>query len=249
MRILGGFCFIWCIFSCYAEDTAKVESKVYADISEAAQDAAVSFGGIRALLGISLLFQKFFASIGNKDNFTENTMNVFGISTGMEYAKEFRYGFLVAINFGADISQKGKKEDSWNALNREYETQRGAIHGGIRTGKFESDVFSPYIAIKGGYLLPRYKSVIFVKIGASQVGGIYHYKQDENIVCNVGVKALVPSIGIGVERKMNNKFGISLEANLPIKKIIKRQEDNVEHKIKVGNVSIRLLATYSVLNN
>ncbi|MDR2067913.1 MAG: hypothetical protein LBP41_02915 [Holosporaceae bacterium] len=246
MRLLGVVCFALCIFCCPAEDEGKVETKIYSDISEAAQNAAISFGGIRGLLGVSLLLQKFGASVENSNDFTENKVNIFGASAGMEYAKELRHGFLVAVDVGADISKKGKKEGDWNSVNREYENQRGAVYPGTRTGKFETDAFSPHIALKGGYLLPSYKSVIFVKASISQVSGIYYYKRDEAKVCDVGVKAYVPSIGLGIERKINNKWGASLEASIPIKRNLKKKEDSVEHKIRVSSISLKIMATYGI---
>ncbi|MDR3187472.1 MAG: hypothetical protein LBT63_03540 [Holosporaceae bacterium] len=246
MRLLGCFCFALCLFRCHADDEGKVESKVYADISETAQNAAVSFGGIRGLLGISMLFQKFGASIENSGNFTEKSMNIFGASAAMEYAKEFRHGFLVAVDIGADISPKSKKEGDWNTVNREYESQRGAVYPGTRSGKFETDAFSPNIALKGGYLLPTYKSVIFVKIGVSQVSGVYYYKRDGAKVCDVGVKAFVPSIAFGGERKINNKWGASLEVGMSIKRRVKRKEDSVEHNIKIDRTIMKFMAIYDI---
>ncbi|MDR0632449.1 MAG: hypothetical protein LBF54_04425 [Holosporaceae bacterium] len=248
MKSLSYF-FALCVFGVLAEKSdndASSDPTVYVDISKSAREDAVSFGGARGLFGADLAFQDFDASVGNASNSTKNNVNLLGVCLGMEYAKAFRKGFLVAVDVGMDVSKKAKKDGSWSALNSEYETQRGVAHPGSRTGKLDSDTVSLNVAVKGGYLLPTYNSMMFLKLGVSKVGGTYSYKQGNNKVCDVKVSAYVPSLGLGIERKINKKWGASLEANLSLKKTSKKNCDNVEHKVKIGRTDIKLMAIYSV---
>ncbi|MDR2158388.1 MAG: hypothetical protein LBO02_03675 [Holosporaceae bacterium] len=245
MKVVSCFCFALCVSSALAED-AGATPKIYSDISESAQEDAVSFDGIRGFLGLNFLSQRFDASVGNSNNFTENKMNLFGLCLGMEYAKAFRKGFLVAIDVGVDVSKKNKKEGNWSALNEQFEAQQGPFHWGNRTGRFEKDLICPRVALRGGYLIPSYKSMIFVKLGICRISGVYLYEVNGVKVCNVDVGVYVPSLGLGIERKINRKWGASLEANWSMKKVSKGVYDMSEHKIKVGNRDIRLMGIYSI---
>jgi hypothetical protein len=232
-------------FSSWAEDSGT-GPKVYVDISKSAQEDAISFDGVRGILGLNLLSSGFDASIGNSENFTENRMNLLGLCLGMEYARAFRKGFLLAVDVTVDISKKSKKEGNWEILNKEYEAQRGRFHLGNRTGKFEKDLLSFQVALRGGYLIPSYKSMIFMKLGIGKMGGNYLYKVDNVDVCDIHVNAYVPSLGLGVERKINRKWGVSLEANWFMKKTVTGIYDNCNHRTKIGNRNIRLMGIYSI---
>ncbi|MDR0678429.1 MAG: hypothetical protein LBF44_02740 [Holosporaceae bacterium] len=258
MRTSRCFCLALCVFASVVFQETKVfgaessqenspkEPNVYVDISQSARENAVSFDGIRGLLGLFFTMQNFEASIGNSKNFTGNNMNQFGLYFGMEYSKSFRKGFLIAVNMETDISKKKKKEGSWKDLNDEYNIQRGQVYLGEKTGKLESDAICPGVALKCGYILPKYESVIFLKLGISKVNGKYYYNSSGAEVCNVNVNTYVPSLGLGVERKINRKWGAAIEANLPIKRSTKNIQDNVEHKMKVGRKDLRLMAIYSI---
>jgi hypothetical protein len=225
--------------------SGESQPRVYADISKSAQENAVSFDGIRGIFGVHFMFPKFGASIAERGNFTEHNFNIVGVNAGVGYSKSFRKNFLLAIDIGTDICKKGKKEGDWNTLNREYERERGGVYHGERSGKFESSPLLPNIALKCGYLFLNFKSVVFAKVSVSKVSGTYYYMRNGAKVCNADVSVYVPSIGVGIERKINKKWGASLEANMAIKRAAKKTEDGVEHKVRVGRKDLRIMGTYS----
>ncbi|MDR1983028.1 MAG: hypothetical protein LBQ08_04525, partial [Holosporaceae bacterium] len=143
-------------------------------------------------------------------------------------------------------SKKNQKDGAWKDLNNEYYAQHGQIYLGDKTGKLESNALCPGINLRCGYIFPKYESMVFLKIGISKVNGKYYYNSGGAEVCNVNVNAFVPSIGVGVEKKINRKWGASLEANLPMKRNTKNIRDNIEHKTRVGCTDLRLMAIYSI---
>ncbi|MDR0968741.1 MAG: hypothetical protein LBL99_03895 [Holosporaceae bacterium] len=254
MRVLNCLGLILCVASVFAEEKAEepkdsASPKVYVDISEAAQEDAVSFDGIRGLLGLSLTLQNFEASVDDAKNFTKNNMNLFGLCIGAEYAKTFRKGFLIAVDVYMDAVAKSSKDGSWGDLNLEYENRRGAAWSGEKTATLKRSAISPMLALKCGYLMPAYKSMAFVKLGVSNVSGSYRYEVDGSTVCDADFSVFTPSVGIGIERKINKKWGAFLEANLAIKKNTKIKRDGAEHNVKIGRVDIRLMASYAISNN
>ncbi|MDR1982809.1 MAG: hypothetical protein LBQ08_03370, partial [Holosporaceae bacterium] len=100
MRTPGWFCLALCAFASAvsgessdepkvlggesAQESADGGPSVYADISQSAREDAVSFDGIRGLLGLLLAMQKFEASVGSSKNFTNNSIDKFGLYFGME---------------------------------------------------------------------------------------------------------------------------------------------------------------------
>ena len=65
---------------------------------------------------------------------------------------------------------------------------------------------------------------------------------------------LIPTLGIGGFKRFNKKFGVSFEWNFPV---MKRENEKVltnlqgegsslEHRVKMGRSTIRVLATYNI---
>ncbi|MDR1560948.1 MAG: hypothetical protein LBS23_01180 [Holosporaceae bacterium] len=234
-----------------ASNNTETKPKLFADISRSAQENAVSFDGMQALFGFNFAFQNFIASVGNSKNLTQNKMDAFGARVGVGYSKSFKKGLLVAINIVADVLKKSKKDGNWNVCNQEYENQRGAVYPGERTSHLETDVFSPNIALKCGYLFPGFQSVIFATISVAKISGTYSYKRDGANVCNVGVNAYIPSLGLGIWRKFNRQWGASLEADFALNKPkYKKTEDSVEHTTKFSHrININVVATFSITSH
>ncbi|MDR2645973.1 MAG: hypothetical protein LBC04_02240 [Holosporaceae bacterium] len=245
MRILCSLCFIFFAFVVSAENIEDDGSapKVIADISKDAQDGAISFDGFRGLFGLGVMSYKFDATVGDSNKFTNNNINSLTGVLGMEYAKTFRKGFLVGVT--ADLSvTKGNKDGSWKDLNSEYDLQRGEFVAGNKTGKLKANAISPFVGVKCGYILPKFKSVAYAKMGVSQNGGSYQYKQN-SIESNDNFKVCAPAFCLGFERKLNSKWGASLEAIISVKKTSNRELDDLKHKTRAGCSGFRVLAIYS----
>jgi hypothetical protein len=220
---------------------------VIADISKDAQESAASFDGLRGLFGLGLVSHKFGATVGDSDKFTSNNINSLTGVLGMEYAKTFRKGFLIAVTTNLSVT-KGSKDGSWKDLNSEYDLQRGELVSGNKTGKLKTNAISPFVGLKCGYILSKFKSVAYAKVGVSQNGGSYQYKQS-GAESNDSFKVYAPAFCLGFERKLNSKWGASLEAVISIKKTSMRDLGGVKHKTKAGCSGFRVLAIYSSHDN
>jgi hypothetical protein len=220
---------------------------IYADISQSAQDAAVSFDGIRVILGGSLGFYSFGASIYNGNTPTNTKVNAFDICLNMEYSKSLKKGFLVGFTIGANISQKSKKDGSWNDLNSQYENHIGNMYPGVsHTGTVEKDALCPEIALKLGYQLSGYPVLLYIKVGLSKIGVTYNYRANENHICHVEANNFVPKIYIGFEKKFNKMWGVSLEANTSIARQKTTNSGGMDHKTKLSQKAFSIFATYRV---
>ncbi len=238
-------------FATFASDS-DLEPTIYADISESAQEAAITFDGVRGFAGLVLQSIKYQSRTENNSTQTENKINMFGLSIGVEYAKAFRQGFLIGFDVSADINKKKKKEGNWKALNAAYDADTSTIYVGVddlKTGKLETEAITPNISLKVGYLLPKFKSLLFLKAGISKLGGTYHYNFAGANVCKVDVSKFIPVIGLGAEYKINSRWGAALEANMSLKKTCTKRLANIQHKIKIGRQDIRIMGTYRISND
>jgi hypothetical protein len=236
-------CSVLCLFNAYSVDnTEEAEPTIYADVSQSAIDNAVSFDGIRGIIGIGIGLQQYNSSITGGSNYTSNDMNVFALTAGLGYAKSFKSNLLIGIDILADLSPKKKKDGDWKSLNSDLDAK--AV--GDKYGKLNTDMLTPSLGIRVGYAFQEYKTAVFAKFGASMVSGSYVYYQNGAKVADVDVNAIVPTIGLGAEHRFNKQWGVSLEANMPIKRVNKKTAGNAEHKIKVGRTDIRLLGIYNV---
>lgn len=244
MKRIICICSVLCLFNAFSVDNAAEEAEptIYADVSQSAINNAVSFDGIRGIIGIGIGFQQYNSSISGGSNYTSNDMNVFALTAGIGYAKSFKNNLLIGIDILADLSTKKKKEGDWKTLNSDFDiTQAGDKHG-----KLNTDMLTPSIGIRVGYACPEHKTAVYGKFGISRVSGSYEYTLNGNKVADVDVNAIIPTLGIGAEHRFNKQWGVSLEANMPIKRVNKKTAGNVEHKIKVGRTDIRLLGIYNL---
>ncbi|MDR2268119.1 MAG: hypothetical protein LBD81_01555 [Holosporaceae bacterium] len=258
MKFLLCSCVALCCINVLADDDKRIQSPkelenkpgeksnafepdVYADISEAAKQNAVSFGGIRGIFGIAISLQKYNASIGNKGAATGNSINSFGLCFGVEYLKACRKNLLFGATILTDIFQKGKIEGDWKKINASYDEQM--MDAGARIGKLESAMITPSIFLKGGYHFKKQKLAVFLKAGMSRISGSYNYFLNGEKKCDVTMNAICPMIGIALEYKINKKWGVSADLELPIKKNFKKEKDNIEHKIKAGAINFRVVGT------
>jgi len=245
-------CSMLCFFgTCLADGEAPADDAaptVFADISQSAIDNAVSFDGIRAFGGLGFGWQQYNASITGGNSFTSCDMNVFSLTAGIGYMKAIKNDFLIGIDILVDLSQKKKKDGDWKSLNADFDadaTRRLAAPDN-RTGTLETDRFAPSLGIKFGYAFKEHKTALFAKVGVSRVTGSYKYYLAGNKYSDIDVNAIIPTLGIGAEHKINRQWGVSLEANMPIKRVNKKTANSVEHRIKVGRTDIRVLGIYSL---
>ncbi|MCR5224760.1 MAG: hypothetical protein K6C34_01630 [Alphaproteobacteria bacterium] len=234
-------------FTAFADDEG-LEPTIYADISEAAQVDAVTFDGFRGFIGMVFQTMNYQACTAKTSENTENKMNIFSLSVGVEYAKAFRKGFLIGVDISADINKKKKKDGNWTDLNRAYDTDTVGTYGNaaLKKGKLESEALTPNMSVKLGYLMPRYNSILFLKAGLSKLGGTYVYSYSGADVSKVDVSKFIPVIGLGGEYKINSKLGAGLEANMSLGKTATKDLGGVSHKIKLSRKDIRLMGTYRI---
>jgi hypothetical protein len=262
MKIISCFCIFFGAFSVFSAENSEqskqepsavkpsgenkeIKPKIYADISKSAQDEAVSFDGIRGIFGLGMVSSGFGASVKGSSNFTDIKSNLMKMYLGLEYSKSFKKGFLLAVNIGTDLGKREEKKGGWDELNKEYALHKEAPSEN-HSGKFEKSLICPEVALKCGYLLPSMESILFLKVGISRLNGVYTYNSNDKEVCRLEANVYVPSIGLGFERKINKKWGASLEANFPINRKIKSVQDSIEHVVKAKSTNIKLMATYSV---
>ncbi len=248
--------YVACVFSTFlafnaysvggASNNAGDEASptIYADVSQSAIDDAVSFDGVRGIVGFGYGTSQYAASLGS--NFTSNELGMFSLVAGLGYAKSFKNNILVGLDVYSDISPKKKKEGGWSSLNSNYDATQQT---GTKYGKLNTDIFTPSLGIRVGYVFVGYKTVVSAKLGFSKVTGSYEYYLNGSKASDIDVDAIVPTVGLCGEHKLNRQWGVSLEANLPIKRVVKKTSNNVEHRIKVGRTDIRLLGIYSIHAN
>lgn len=220
---------------------------VYADISEEAQDAAVSFDGINAFVGAILNHTKYLAGTPSSYEDTKSPFNNAGASLGVNYNKSFRRGILVGVNAGVDITPRDKKDSEWDHLNAAYAKDMTAKYvGGGKTGKLETESITPNCGVRVGYMMPKYRLALFLKVGVSKLKATYTYSQLGKSVCDIAFSKLVPSIGVGVERKFAPKIGVAVEANIAQKKSAITGQDGSAHDIRVSRTDLKVMGIYSM---
>jgi hypothetical protein len=273
MKIMSCLCCALCIFNAFsaensgdtddeaADDAGKpkvvkpsgennsIEPTVYVDISKSAERDAVSFDGVRAMFGIGIGCLHAGSSVEGDAACTNINMTLLELHLGIEYSKSFKKNFLLSVGIGTDIGKKKKKSGSWADLNEAYEAQRGGVYPAARTGVFEKGSLTPLVALKCGYVIPSLESVFFLKVTFSKSNGKRTYCSGGGEICSIEEKRFAPGVGLGFERKFNNKYGASLEAVFDIEKKTKKVADQVKHVGKLGCTCIRLIGIYSVLDN
>lgn len=219
--------------------------EVVAEISQTAIDKAASPDGIKGILGILVGPQKFEGSIADGQKTTSQKIGVFGLTAGLEYAKSFKNKLFLAVQVLADISSRKKKEDSWKALNEDFDSR--ISDAGERKARLQTDMITPSLGLKAGYLFRKQKCVAYLKLGIARISGKYIYDLNGANFATASVNAIAPNIAIGGEYRINKKIGASMEIGFPIKKRIHKKTINgIEHRSKISRVEIRLLGTYTI---
>ncbi|MDR2681629.1 MAG: hypothetical protein LBB29_01110 [Holosporaceae bacterium] len=150
------------------------------------------------------------------------------------------------MRFGGDITKKQKKELDWSGMNAAYNETHDVI--GVRGGHMENSAILPMASMKCGYPLKKYKAVVFAVLGIAWMSVSYKYTLNGEGVCDVSAKPIVPIIGLGIERKLNKKVGVLAEVTLPIKRMSKITVGGIEHRIRVGKTSLKLLMSVALQN-
>ncbi|GHT91541.1 hypothetical protein FACS1894122_04140 [Alphaproteobacteria bacterium] len=273
MRNLACIFFVLCFFNAYSKDDSQendefepeteqtdlgkgkdnaFEPEIEADVSDTAVQNAVSFDGAKGLAGFGMTMQNYGASIKDGETTTTNSMSMFHLTAGLDYAKSFKKGLLLSVCVMCDISKKKRIESNdgdWRNLNESYDDL--IDRHGLKNGFLETGMFTPSLAVKCGYNIKSQKLVAFLKLGVSRLSLSYNYildNVDEYKHTKVKINAMVPTIGIGAEKKINKKLGCIAEINFPIKRKSKVKVDGVEHTLKAGGVSMRIMLSLALQN-
>lgn len=230
-----------------AEDS-PIESKVYVDISKEAIDNAVKFDGARVLGGLYFAPTHVDTGSTSSKSYTNHKMNQYGVTLGFEYSKELKKHDLIAGIVGSiDITKKKTISGSWEEVNKEYyQATLASYPAGNKTASLSVESVIPIIALKGGYKLKKYQSVVFAKVGVSQIRTKYNYKLNDADIGNGSAQIFVPSLSVGAEKKINKKLGVSFEVNVGLKRKQTKQINGFNHSIKANRRYVQLIATYGV---
>jgi hypothetical protein len=216
---------------------------VISDISKSAVEKAVSYDGTRLLFGLDFGMQDFSACTATNATITKQNINAMGVALGGEYSHSFKNGLNIGGTMLIDVASKKTKDGPCNEFNSAANLGTGV------TAKLTRDVFTPSFALKLAYPIKSYKSIIYGKAGVARVTGTYEY-----ITTNSGAKeevnanAMVPFLVIGLERKINKKFGVLVELAWSLKKSLKKPygTTNAVHNIDVSRKDLRILGTFSL---
>lgn len=231
-----------------ANNTNTMEPIVEAQISQSAVDKAASPDGVKCAFGFLISPQEYEASIANGKGTTAQKLNVFAITAGAEYAKSFKNRLFLAVQLLLDFAKKKKQEGNWHALNEDFDFYSYMLPIiGEKRAKFQTDMVTPSLGLKAGYLFRKQRCVAYFKLGISRLSGEYTYKLNNENFANVKANTIAPNLSIGCEYRINNKIGVSAEIGFPIKKNIhKKSFYGVEHRTKISRMEIRILGTYTI---
>ena len=129
---------------------------------------------------------------------------MFGLTAGLEYAKSFKNKLFLAVQVLADISSRKKKEDSWKALNEDFDSRVSAA--GERKARLQTDMITPSLGLKAGYLFRKQRCVAYLKLGIARISGKYTYDLNGTNFATASVNAIAPNIAIGGEYRINKKI-------------------------------------------
>ena len=223
------------------------QPKIYSDISPKAQEDAMKYGGFKLLAGLCYSMSSFEASIPGGSCNTKKDFSAFRIAFGVSGSKVFRKKFLGGLSLTVDMFGSKTKNDGWNGLNADYSNLRGPIYRsyGNLNGSLKVPSINLEFATQFAYIFKKYASYAFLKLGLAREEGTYCYKAGAVEIGKVKAIGLVPLIGVGGGKNLNQKFGVMFEINLPVRKKVKKNFDSVEQEIKLGRKTIRLLGTYA----
>ncbi len=252
MRFLAGVCLGLIAFNAMAQNEDDTNdgfhAKVYSDVSKKAQQNAIKYDGWKILGGLTYSMSMFSAGAKGSVVYTENNINNFMLTFGLDYSKRFRKRFLLGAVGLLDIWKAQRKGGDWQDFNYEYYSRVGPNYWNYGTldGGLKTQSIIPEFAVKGGYIFRRMGTVVYLKAGAQYMRCEYVYTNSGLEVCSYEVVKFVPLIGFGGQKRLNKKFGIAFELNFPFKRDYEKTIDNLTHRVKVGRKTIRVLVTYSI---
>ncbi len=260
MKFLSSFCLGLLFFSTAAAiDNSGPE--IYLDISKRARLNATRFDGGRLIVGLSYSMASFEACTKTTPGITERSLNNFMLTAGVDYSKKFKNKYLLGVSVLADFWKAQKKTGDWQAINKSFHDDLFAYYNEkyenfVPEGELKIPSIIPEIAVKVGYIFRNLGTVAFLKLGMQYMQAEYIYLNATDGIKIDSVKAvkLIPLLGIGGFKRFNKKFGISFEWNFSLfekesQKIlsnIQGEGSSLEHRVKMGRSTIRILATYNV---
>jgi len=230
--------------------------EVYIDVSKRAQQNAVKYDGWKIVGGLTYSMPSFQATIKGSSLKTEQTMNNFMLTAGIEWSKKIKKKFIIGASVLADIWKTQEKTGEWQEFNYAFYDSPNAqsyIKGNESLdGRLKMSSIVPEISVRGGYIFRNFETIAFVKVGAQYMQANYRYALSGHEICSAKAVRLVPIFGIGGYKRYNKKLGFSLELNFPFKRDTEQTLNDIGggtviHKIKMGRKTLRVLATYSIL--
>lgn len=223
------------------EGDDSMEPEVYADVSKRAVDKAAAPNGVSAMIGIGTGTETHNASIKDSNTYTDHEMKkIFSGIIGGGYQKTLKHNIVTGLDAFVNFARKKKLDGSWESLNQAYSNKENKE--GTKTSHFHTSSKTLSLEARLGYLLKKYRTTAFATLGMMQISGQYEYDLDAKRHFTVKVKSLVPTIGIGAEKKFSKKLGIRAEYCYPLKKNVTKSD----HKIKMGKSDLRLLGVYNL---
>lgn len=254
MKFFGSICLGLLASSVFAESNNS-SPDVYIDVSKKAQLNAIKYDGWKFIGGLNYSMSNFKATITGGFKNTEQNVNNFMLTTGIEWSKKFQRRFIIGVSLLADIWKAQKKTGDWQIFNYDFYDRlcNSYIYSGSLDGELKSSCIIPELSVKGGYIFRNMGTIAFLKLGLQYIQGEYSYLNAGLNIASAKAIKIIPLIGIGGYRRFNKKWGMSLEVNFPFRreteKTLKNLGEKLEtfnHKIKMGRKSIRILATYSI---
>lgn len=254
MKLLNCICLGALFFNACADDDGSGPS-VYADISKRAQQNAVRYDGWKVVGGLCYSNSSFQATIKSGTTNTDRRIINFMLTAGIDWSKKFARRFIFGATFVTDIGKAQATTGEWQEFN--YDLNERLYDDYSPNGSLDCTLKTPCItpefSVKGGYIFPNIKSVVFLKLGLQYMYSEYFYSNQGSDVCSVKAIKLVPFLGLCGYRRLNKKLGVSLEFNFPFRRDSEKTlrdvgsgEDPLHHKVRMGRTSVRLYLTYSI---
>lgn len=256
MRLISCFCLGLFAFEVFAQGgSASWDDsgpEIYSDISKKAQQNAVRHDGFKVVGGITYSMASFNATIRSGSSRTKQDINNLMLTFGLDYSKKFKKNFIIGGVFLLDLWKTQKKSGDMQIFNYDYYDRTLASWGtsySTYSGELKTPCITPELALKGGYIFKNMGTIAFLKLGLQRMKAEYTYYVDGKKISSVKAIKYIPLIGIGGHKRFNKKLGVSFELNFPIKREHKGEISygtTVQHRVKMGRTTIRVLATYSI---
>lgn len=221
---------------------AGFKPTVIADIDQSAIEKASSPEGGAPIFGLVFNSTKYDCTIRNANEKTAHKLKSFGIITGMGYTKSFKNNFLVGAEIMVSAEKKKKIEGSWSHLDAAFAAEAGDHEKAV----FETDPIGLDINLLAGYNIAKYKTSVFLKVGATKIGAKFIYYAYDREAHKVKFTKIIPTAGFGAEKKINSKWTAAFEVKMLIPSKIKEEVDGIFHEIKTPRTSIKIYAKYKM---